>query len=61
MAPKGRAFRNAVSLDRYPRVGKDGEISFHDFSLLVTENRLCAQSGLPGAKRSEMQHKTVVK
>ena len=59
MAPKGRAFRNAVSLDRYPRVGKDGEISFHDFSLPVTENRLCAQSGLPGAKRSEMQHNTV--
>ena len=28
MAPKGRAFRNVVSLDRYPRVGKDGEISY---------------------------------
>ena len=28
MAPKGRAFRSAVSLDRYPRVGKDGEISY---------------------------------
>ena len=56
MAPKGRAFRNVVSLDRYPRVGRDGEISFHEFSLPVTENRLCAQSGLPGAKRREMQH-----
>ena len=56
MAPKGRAFCNVVSLDRYPHVGRDGEISFHDFSLPVTENRLCAQSGLPGAKRREMQH-----
>jgi hypothetical protein len=28
MPPKGRIFRNVVSLDRYPRVGKDGVISY---------------------------------